>query len=50
MPNDEQALYDMELIPVDDNFIPEMAELAKSYLRYTIIDKKKIIYITINLS
>ena len=33
---DEQALYDMELIPVDDDLLPEMAELAKSYLRYSI--------------
>ena len=37
IPIDEQALYAMELVPVDeyDELIPEMAELAKSYLRYT---------------
>ena len=36
IPIDEQALYAMELVPVDeyDELLPEMAELAKSYLRY----------------
>ena len=30
---DEKSLYDMELMPVDEDLLPEMAELAKSYLR-----------------